>query len=131
AIAAAQQIDQVGAADRTPPAARQQIGDRRRTRDRLQAAAVAAPAHGALRLDGHVAELAGESAVAEQHAALAHHARADAGGQPQVHHVEALAGGPETPLREDAGVGVVDDPHWQPGALGELVTGPHTDPAGH
>ena len=61
--------------------------DGARRKHRLQAAAIAAGAEGAVRIDGQVAQVAGHAGVAAQHLAVGQHRAAHSHSQGQHQHV--------------------------------------------
>ena len=91
-----------------PRAALEQRGDRDRARDRLEAAAVAAAADRAARVDEHVADLAGDAAEAAVGPAAEDEPGADAGGERGRRSGRRRRGAaPNDLLAERADVGVV------------------------
>src|SRR6185295_17380008 len=91
--------------------------------ERLEAAAVAAPADRALRIDQDVADLARDAARPAKRSPTDDEPGADAGGETQVgHDLDALAG-PERRLAERPDVRVVVEVDGQPEALLHLGGG--------
>ena len=110
---ASRERDNVRGRQIRPVAVAERPDDRRGARDRLQAAAPAAAADEAARLDDDVAELAGGAGVALVEAPAEDQPGADAGRQHHVDEVVHAAACAERRLRERAEVRVVADVHGE------------------
>ena len=129
-VAPTGELEHLGHGDVLTVAAAQQLHQRAGGRQRLQTAPVATPAHEALRIHQHVAELAREPHAAAIQAAVEDQPRADPAGHLEVDEVARVAGGPERGLGKSAEVRVVVDEDRDVEPAAHLPYRRHANPTG-